>query len=90
MSLIQEVFLETDWDEVPQARAARDQRAAQLQAQGFVCACSTLQRATDGCQIFLVEAQSPEDLETEGKSGGKSAHRSKPKPKGARRDVEYR
>lgn len=58
--MIQEVFLESDWENPEQARATRDARAAQLQAQGLTCSCSTLYRATDGCRVFTLKAQTPE------------------------------
>lgn len=65
MSPIQEIFLETDWDDADQARAARDQRAAQLQAEGHICSCTTLYRATDGRCVFVVEVQPPESSRSE-------------------------
>jgi len=39
--LIQEVFLETDWDDVQQARAARDTRTSELQAEGLTSSALT-------------------------------------------------
>jgi hypothetical protein len=92
VSLIQEVFLETDWDEVSQARAARDERAAQLQAQGFTCSCSNLYRATDGRRVFLVEAESPEDQqESDRKSLRQKSSSRRPRPKDRETPkVEYR
>ncbi|MBD2106384.1 MULTISPECIES: hypothetical protein [unclassified Nodosilinea] len=67
MSLIQEIFLETDWEEVEQAQAACDLRAAQLKAEGHTCTCTTLYRITDGRRVFLLEAQHPDSLEPENK-----------------------
>lgn len=61
--MIQDVFLEIDWDYPEEAQAARDQRAAQLQAQGLSCRCLTLYRPNDGTRVFLVEAQEPEQIE---------------------------
>lgn len=90
MSLIQEVFVETDWEETHQARAARDERAAQLQAQGLMCSCTTLQRVTDGHYVFLVEAQEPEAMETEQKSTKGKPSRPKTKNRSSRKDVDYR
>jgi hypothetical protein len=88
--LIQEVFLESDWEEAAQARAARDERANQLQAKGLNCSCSTLYRITDGRKVFLVEAQTPEDEESERQSSKRS-----PSPRRSRKDkgskkVDYR
>ncbi len=65
MSLIQEIFLETDWEDVEQAQAACDERAAELVAEGHNCTCTTLYRITDGRRVFLLEAQHPDTLEPE-------------------------
>jgi hypothetical protein len=81
IALIQEVFLETDWEEASSARAARDERASQLQAEGLTCSCSTLYRITDGRKVFLVEAQTPEDKEAERQPSKRS-----PSPRRLRRD----
>jgi hypothetical protein len=63
MTVIQETFLETDWEDAAQARAARDQRVDELQAQGLVCTCETLYRITDGYQVFFLEARDPDRIE---------------------------
>ncbi|HEY9737387.1 MAG TPA: hypothetical protein V6D06_13935 [Trichocoleus sp.] len=63
MAVIQETFVETDWEEPQQARSARDERAAQLQAQGWLCQCLTLYRITDGRRVFFLEAREPEQVE---------------------------
>ena len=88
--MIQEVFLETDWDEAAQARAARDERASQLQAKGLNCSCSTLYRITDGRQVFLVEAQTPEDEEAERQSSKRSSAPRKPRKDKGSKKVDYR
>ncbi|MFQ4138831.1 hypothetical protein PGN35_021205 [Nodosilinea sp. PGN35] len=81
MSLIQEIFLETDWEEVEQAQAACDERANQLRGEGHTCTCTTLYRITDGRRVFLLEAQHPDALEPESKPSRRklparrSAHR---------------
>lgn len=62
-ALLQEVFLESDWEDVAQARAARDQRANQLQAQGLICSFEDLFRATDGRRVFLLKAIPPQSIE---------------------------
>ncbi|PSR16014.1 hypothetical protein C8255_20040 [filamentous cyanobacterium CCP3] len=65
--MIQEIFLESDWEEVEQAQAACDERASQLRAEGHTCTCTTLYRITDGRRVFLLEAQHPDALEPETK-----------------------
>lgn len=55
MSMTQEVFLETAWEDAEAARQARDDRAAQLQAQGLICTCETL-ATVDGRLVFVVVA----------------------------------
>jgi hypothetical protein len=55
MKPIQETFLETDWDDEASARAARDARATELQAQGLVCSCENLYNVM-GYRVFLLEA----------------------------------
>jgi hypothetical protein len=67
MSLIQEIFLETDWEDVEQAQAACDERASQLRAEGHTCTCTTLYRINDGRRVFLLEAQHPDSLDPEQK-----------------------
>jgi hypothetical protein len=59
MKPIQDVFLETQWGDEETARQARDDRAAQLQAQGLVCNCENLY-TVDGYRVFLVEATESE------------------------------
>lgn len=89
--MIQEVFLETDWDDVQQARAARDARASELQAEGLTCTCSNLFRATDGRCVFLVEAEPPEPMERERTSSRPSSTSRRPRPKERNPvKVEYR
>ncbi|MGG6240304.1 hypothetical protein ACQ4N7_16900 [Nodosilinea sp. AN01ver1] len=65
--MIQEIFLESDWEEVEQAQAACAERATQLRAEGHTCTCTTLYRITDGRRVFLLEAQHPDMLEPENK-----------------------
>ena len=40
--MIQEAFIESGWNNAEQALQARDQRAEQLQEQGFICRFTTL------------------------------------------------
>jgi RES domain-containing protein len=88
--LIQEVFLETDWDEAAQALAARDERASQLEAEGMTCSCTTLYRITDGRRVFLVEAQSPEDLEAERQPSRRNSSSRRPRKDKGPNKIEYR
>ena len=91
MSLIQEVFLEVDWDDATEARTARDERAAQLRAEGFTCTCATLYRATDGRQVFLVEAQPPDTVGSERASTRPRPASRQRRPKdNAPQKIEYR
>ncbi len=60
-SVIQEVFLESDWQDEDEARAARDGRAEQLQAQGFVCICENLFTVA-GQRVFLLAADRSEAI----------------------------
>lgn len=89
MPQIQETFVETDWEEAAQARAARDQRAAQLQAQGWLCKCSTLYRITDGHRVFFLEAREPEQIEPLDQGPRKKAVPRQPKPPGERRPRDF-
>jgi hypothetical protein len=62
MKTIQETFLETDWDDEETARAARDARAEELQAQGLICTRENLYNVS-GYRVFLVEAREAESIE---------------------------
>jgi hypothetical protein len=90
INLIQEVFLESDWEEASQARAARDERASQLQAEGLTCSCSTLYRITDGRKVFLVEAQTPEDEAAERQPSKRSSSPRRPRKDKGSKKVDYR
>jgi len=59
MKAVTETFLETGWEDEAEARQARDDRAAVLTAQGFVCSCQDLWNVA-GQRVFLVEAAQPE------------------------------
>lgn len=89
MPLIQETFVETDWEEPTQAKEARDQRAAQLQAQGWLCECSTLYRITDGHRVFFLEAREPEQIEVADVRPRKKVVPRQPKPAGERRPRDF-
>ncbi|NJR65518.1 MAG: hypothetical protein HC772_09725 [Leptolyngbyaceae cyanobacterium CRU_2_3] len=58
MSLIQEVFMETDWDEGVSARQLRDQRMQELQAQGLICTSENLYNV-QGQRVFVLVASPP-------------------------------
>ncbi len=63
MSSIQEVFLETDWDDAAQARQKRDERILDLQATGLVCVGHDLYNIVNGRRVFVLAASSPSPLE---------------------------
>jgi hypothetical protein len=54
MQVIQETFLETDWEDEQAARAAQDARAEQLQVQGLLCRREDLYNVR-GDRVFLLE-----------------------------------
>lgn len=58
MSSIQEVFVEADWDDPAVARQQRDQRMAELQAQGLICTSENLY-TVEGKRVFLLVASQP-------------------------------
>lgn len=62
MAEVQEIFLETEWDDEYAARQARDDRASQLQAEGYVTTCENLW-TVNGQRVFLIEAARPERIE---------------------------
>ncbi len=62
MAEVQEIFLETEWDDEHAARQARDDRATQLQAEGYMTTCENLW-TVNGQRVFLVEAARPERIE---------------------------
>ena len=78
MTTLSEAFLPTDWDEFDQAIAQRDQKAAQLSAQGLICTCRTLYRITDGMPVYVVEASKPE-LEPDARRERESSRRREPR-----------
>jgi hypothetical protein len=58
MSSIQEVFLETDWDDARSAQRQRDQRMQELQAQGLICTSENLYNI-NGQRVFILVATPP-------------------------------
>ena len=79
---VQEVFLETQWDDETTARQARDDRAAQLQSQGYLTTCENLW-TVDGHRVFLVEAARMERIEPT-RNEESASTRSKAESKGDR------
>ncbi len=63
MSSIQEVFLETDWDDAAQARQKRDERIVELQSTGLVCVGQDLYNILNGRRVFALAASPPSPVE---------------------------
>ena len=63
MSSIQEVFLETDWDDVAEARQKRDERILELQSTGLVCVAQDLYNILNGRRVFALIASPPSPVE---------------------------
>ncbi len=59
--VIQEVFLELEWNDEAEARNARDQRAQELQQQGYLCVYENL-FTVYGYRVFLLKASLPEPV----------------------------
>ena len=53
--MLQEVFLESDWEEAANARSQRDCRIAELQSQGLVCTAENLWNV-QGYRVYLLVA----------------------------------
>ena len=88
MAEVQEVFLEFEWEDELAARQARDDRASQLQEQGYVTTCENLWNV-NGQRVFLVKAAKAERIEvTRGEEG--EATRSRNGGKGDRPPVKRR
>ena len=79
--MIQEAFIESGWNNAEQALQARDQRAEQLQGQGFICRLTTLYRATDSYRVFWLEAQQPESSQANKRSSSSKAPGKRFKPR---------
>lgn len=80
MSMIEETFLEADWDDASAARTARDQRAAQLQELGFDCSCENLYTVF-GQRVFLLTADRPDPPVPNQAQPSEKPRRSVPNPK---------
>lgn len=76
---VQTSFPEIYFDTPEEARAARDEQAAQLEAKGIRCRRETLYRATDGRCVFVITIDDDE-IDTD----VKSATPSKPQPRHSR------
>jgi hypothetical protein len=55
--VIQETFVEWEWDDKSQAQQERDRRQAELRLQGYECSSTHLYRITDGQSVFLLVAR---------------------------------
>lgn len=78
--MIQEAFVQIDWDE-DNAQQLRDQRVAELQAQGYECATQTLYRILDGMPVYILEAQLPEPAVTTPRRSPKTRQRDDATPR---------
>jgi len=69
--MIQEVFIETTWEDADMARQRRDERSQELEATGLECHRENLY-TVDGRRVFLLTATPPEP-EPSPKNQGKPA-----------------
>jgi len=87
------VILETDYETLDEAIAAKDAQTAQLDAQGIPFSQTTLYRLTDNCRVFLITPIDPE-LEADEPSRASSKPRTRRSSPQKRRErsqqVEYR
>ncbi len=58
--MIEEVFVETCWEDEAIARQRRDARRAELEAMGLKCRSEDCYRITDWRWVFVVIAETPE------------------------------
>jgi hypothetical protein len=63
MQQIAEAFLESSWVDAATACAARDTRAAQLEAAGYDCDCANLWNLA-GYRVYVLRAEPPETKRT--------------------------
>jgi hypothetical protein len=70
------VLIETDYETLDEAIAAKDDHTAQLDAQGILFRQTTLYRLTDGARVFLITPYDP-DLESDEPSRGSSKPRTR-------------
>jgi hypothetical protein len=56
----------------------------------MTCSCTTLYWITDGRRVFLVEAQSPEDLEAERQPSRRNSSSHRPRKDKGPHKIEYR
>jgi hypothetical protein len=80
--VIQEVFLELEWNDEAEARKARDLRAQELQQQGYLCVYENL-FTVYGYRVFLLKASQPEPVNTRKIATDSSRGRSIPRLKRA-------
>ena len=86
MQPIAEAFLERTWDDDAEAaRIARDERAAQLQAAGYECACANLWNVA-GYRVYVLSAEPVETKRTGSTSSSHAQRRRLADPERAARD----
>ena len=87
MQPIAEAFLERTWDDDAEAaRTARDQRAAQLQAAGYECACANLWNVA-GYRVYVLTAEPIETRRIIPASSSRAQRRRLAHPERAVREV---
>lgn len=92
--MIQEVFVETCWEEEAIARQRRDARRQELEATGMECQSEDLY-TVDGRRVFVVLAMPAGEFsvakrrEREGTNGTAASARTTPRPRPGRRSPEY-
>lgn len=92
MKSFQTTFLEIDYETTEAARAARDEQAVQLEAQGVSCRRETLYRATDGRCVFVITMNETDTEDVKEAIAAPSAKRvgeasrNENRPSGTRRD----
>jgi hypothetical protein len=81
MSLIQEAFLETHWDDTSIAPHPCNIRKTELEAQGFICTTENLYNV-NGDRVFVLVATPPHATELRGESlkSDRTSH-TEPSPK---------
>jgi hypothetical protein len=87
------VLLETDYETIEDAIAARDAQAADLTNQGIPFQQQTLYRATDGARVFLITPIEPEmeaDEPRRASSKSRTRRTSPQKRRDRNQQVDYR
>ena len=84
--MIQETFLEAEWDDAITARRERDARLTELQAQGFECKCEDLVNLMTNQRVFTLEATEVKQIEPRERRRLKEVDT---RPKRVNRTVQY-